>query len=184
MLYTLSISDKAKLGKHIYLAEGVDVRANVEIGDHSYCNSNTILFPGTIIGKYCSIGYNVQIGCPEHPLNFFSTSPGIYRNPRISKWCNWPKDDFKDPVKIGNDVWIGSNVILLQGVHVGNGAVIAAGAVVTRSIPDYSVFGGVPAKLIKYRFDEEKRKMLQASLWWDHDIDWIEQYINNFYLDL
>jgi len=98
--------------------------------------------------------------------------------------CQWPKDDFKNPVYIGNDVWIGSNAILLQGVSVGNGAVIAAGTVVTGSITEYSVFGGMPAKHIKYQFDEYRRKMLQTSYWWDHDIEWIEKYINNFYLDL
>lgn len=141
IISTTSIHKSAKLGKGIYLAPSVDIRANVEIADYSYCSPGTTIFNGTQIGKYCSIGYHVQIGCPEHPLRFFSTSPTVYRNNHIKKYCSWQEDDFISPVKIGNDVWIGSNAIILQGVTIGDGAVVAAGAVVTHDIPPFLIWG-------------------------------------------
>ena len=139
---TLNIDFSAKLGKNIYLAKNVDVRRDVEIDDNSYCSPGTILFNGAKIGKYCSIGYNVQVGCPEHPLRFLSTSPTIYRDEKIRRYCDWPKDDIQKPVKIGNDVWVGSNAVILQGVTVADGAVIAAGAVVTKDVAPFSIWGG------------------------------------------
>lgn len=141
-LCTTSIHPSAHLGNQIYLAKDVDVRSNVMSGDYTYCSRGTTIFSYTKIGNYCSIGYNVQIGCPEHPLHFFSTSPSVYRNEQIKKYCQWPENDIIAPVEIGNDVWIGSNAVILQGVHVGNGAVIAAGAVVKRDVPPFSIGGG------------------------------------------
>lgn len=137
-----AVSYSAQLGQNVYIAKGVNIRDNVSINDESYCSSGTIVFNNTDIGKYCSIGYNVQIGCPEHPTHFFSTSPSIYRDKEIKKYCPWPSDDYKEKVVIGNDVWIGSNSLILQGVHIGNGAIIAAGSVVTKDIPPYAVWGG------------------------------------------
>lgn len=142
MILTTSINMSATLGKNVYLARNVDIRKNVSIGDNSYCSPGTVVFNGCSIGSFCSIGYNVQIGCPEHPINFFSTSPRIYRNPKIKKYCCWPEDDFINPVVIENDVWIGSNAVILQGVTIGTGAIIAAGAVVTKNVPSFSIWGG------------------------------------------
>ena len=139
---TVSIHPSANLGEGVYLAENVDIRSDVEIGDFSYCSPGRILFSGTKIGKYCSIGYNVQISCPEHPVHFISTSPVIYRNERISTYCSWPHNDISSPVTVGNDVWIGSNVVILQGTNIGDGAIIAAGAVVTKDVPSFSIVGG------------------------------------------
>lgn len=170
------------LGRHIYLAKNVDVRNNVYIGDYSYCNKGTILFDGTQIGRYCSIGYNVQIGCPEHPTFFFSTSPNIYRSSYASRFIEWPSDDYKNPVAIGNDVWIGSNVIILQGVIIGDGAIIAAGAVVNKEVEPYTIVGGVPAKLIKRRFSLKMEHIVMASNWWDYSIEEIEKFAEKLYL--
>ncbi len=76
----------------------------MRIDDYSYCSQNTIIFSKSSVGKFCSIGYNVQIGVPEHPLNFFSTSPTIYRQSKLSKYCDWTRDDINIPVRIENDV--------------------------------------------------------------------------------
>ena len=174
---TTKIHPSVNLGNHVYLAERVDVRSNVEIGDYSYCSGGTLVFSDVKIGKYCSIGYNVQIGLPEHPLDHISTSPSVYRNEGLSDAhrANWPLNDFTNPPVIGNDVWIGSNACILQGVHIGDGAVIAAGAVVTKDVDAYAIVGGVPAKLLRYRFKEEQRKRIVASHWWDKDISWLEE---------
>ena len=149
------------------------------MGDNSYCSSGTIVFNNTEIGKYCSIGYNVQIGCPEHPAYFLSTSPAVYRDKEIKKYCPWPEDDYKEKVVIENDVWIGSGAIILQGVHIGNGAIIAAGAVVNKDVPPYTIWGGVPAKQIKTRdFDTNGVELVD---WWNHDITWIRNYFDSVY---
>lgn len=154
-----------ELGKNVYLAKQVELREQVIIGDFTYCSPQTIIFSKCSIGKFCSIGYNVQIGLPNHPIDALSTSPTIYRKLSNNKHkINWVSDDFTCPPIIKNDVWIGSNALILQGVVIGNGVVIGAGAVVTKDIPDYAVFGGVPAKIIKYRFSKEKiEKLLQVS---------------------
>ena len=180
-IYTTNIHPSAHLGKDIYLADKVDIRANVEIDDHSYCSTGTVLFKSTKIGKYCSIGYNVQIGCPEHPLHFLSTSPTLYRAEHIRRYCDWPEDDIKAPVRIGNDVWIGSNSIILQGVTVADGAVIAAGAVVTKDVPPFSIWGGIPAKCIGNRFEHDLEEKIANSEWWNHDMEWIEKFANELY---
>lgn len=175
-IYTTMIHPSAQLGNHIYIAKDVDIREGVKMGDYSYCSPETIVFSGTEIGRYCSIGYRVQIGCPEHPIHFLSTSPNIYRNERMKEYCPWPHNDMKKPVKIGNDVWIGSNAVILQGVSLGDGCIVAAGAVVTKDIPPFSICGGVPAKQIGVRFESSVQKKILDSLWWEHDIDWIQSF--------
>lgn len=180
-LFTTTIHPSAKLGKDIYLAEDVDVRMDVTIGDHSYCSTGTVLFNGTTLGRFCSIGYHVQIGCPEHPLEFLSTSPSVYRKSRAARHVDWPKDDILTPATIGNDVWIGSSAVVLQGVRIGNGAVVAAGAVVTKDVPDFAVVGGVPAKLIRKRFQPELESKIAESKWWEREISEIEEFSDTIY---
>ena len=84
-------------------------------------------------------------------------------------------------VTIGNDVWVGANVIILPGVTIVDGAVLAAGAVVTKDVEPYAIVGGVPAKLIKYRFSREKREKLLRIKWWNLDEEKIEENIELFY---
>ncbi len=165
------------------IACNCDIRSGVEILEHSYVNRGSNIMSGKI-GKYCSIGYNVDIGMFEHPLDRVSTSKEIYEEEN-----NW--NEVCAPPIIKNDVWIGSKATILQGVTVGNGAIIAAGAVVTKDVPAYAVVGGVPAKIIKYRFDEDIRKKLEATKWWDKDAEWVnnnrklfddpEKFLNTFY---
>ena len=178
MSYT--IHDSATFGKYCYISKGVDIRSNVSMGDYSYCNSGTIIFSGTRIGNFCSIGYNVQIGCPEHPLHFMSTSPSVYRAPLIKDYCKWPNNDIMDPVVIENDVWIGSNAIILQGVTVSTGAIVAAGGVITEDVPPYCIVGGVPARIIKKRFNEKQIDFLLNSKWWEKDIADIKDIMIDF----
>lgn len=77
-------------------------------------------------------------------------------------------DEFKE-IYIGNDVWIGQRAMVMGGVRIGNGAVVGAGAVVTKDVPPYTIVGGVPAKIIRYRFSDKVVKKLQSSKWWDYD---------------
>ena len=154
------------------IARNCDIRNFVEIDEHSYVNCGCNIISGKI-GKCCSIGYGCDIGMFEHPIDMVSTSTEIYKD-------NIEWNELKSPPVIMNDVWIGSKVTILQGVTIGNGAIVAAGAVVTKDVPAYAIVGGVPAKVIKYRFNEEMRKKLEATEWWNRDEKWINQNKKNF----
>lgn len=140
---SISISRKAIYGKYVRLNENVIIESGVNIGSYSYVNNNSNIISGSI-GNYCSISYNVLIGPDEHPLNEKTTSPYAYNRFNIKYIQNAP------PV-IGNDVWIGANVVILRGVTIGNGAVIGAGCIVTRNVDDFEIVGGVPCHTIRYR---------------------------------
>jgi acetyltransferase-like isoleucine patch superfamily enzyme len=147
----------------------VVVNAQVKLGDWSYANKGAILFSGSI-GRFCSIGHYAQIGPENHPLDHLSSSPYLYKSGGLldgdSGWNEWDA-----PPQIGNDVWIGSHAVVLQGVAVGDGAVIAAGAVVIDDVEPYSIVGGVPAKRIGDRFDAATVERLLKLRWWDHSAD-------------
>ncbi|MDE6871395.1 MAG: CatB-related O-acetyltransferase [Bacteroidales bacterium] len=124
-----------------------------------------------VIGKFCSIGPEVLIGgLPSHPLNLKSTFPGFYQKDS-SFYGVEPEYEYNEPefkqVTIGNDVWIGARAMILDGVCVGDGAVIGAGAVVTKDVPPYAIVGGVPAKIIKFRFAEPEILDMLKSQWWN-----------------
>lgn len=154
------------------------------MGHYSYIRSGVI---GAVrsIGSYCSIGPQVIIGETEHPLDWLSTA-GIQYNkarfkfypPIAEKYATAPLqrdkkkalDQAKQAPLIGNDVWIGARVTILRGVEVGNGAIIAAGAVVAKNVPPYAIVGGIPARVIRYRFDPEIIAQLQTLAWWEYDI--------------
>lgn len=80
-------------------------------------------------------------------------------------------DDYNSPPIIENDVWVGSQSVILQGVKIGNGAIIAAGAVVTKDVTPYTIVGGVPAKVIRSRFNDEEIEYLRTLNWWDNPCD-------------
>jgi acetyltransferase-like isoleucine patch superfamily enzyme len=147
------------------------------IGAFSYLMGGVVDYC-TSIGRYCSIAAGVRIGEPDHPVDWLSTSPFQYDANRFG-WhpaadsCviddpeRGPRDTFrKGPAVIGNDVWIGANAVILRGVTVHDGAVVAAGAVVTRDVEPYTVVGGVPARQISRRFDEATAAELLELQWW------------------
>ncbi|NTU70240.1 MAG: CatB-related O-acetyltransferase [Coriobacteriia bacterium] len=124
------------------------------------------------IGAFTSLGPNLTLPGISHPTDYVTTSPILFFASRGIVSDDVPEAITHGPsgrVSIGNDVWIGSNVTVLPGVVIGDGAVVGAGAVVTRDVPPYAVVVGVPAKVLRYRFDEVTRDRIQASRWWEFD---------------
>lgn len=162
-IYSPHIHQSAVLGNKTIINKDV-LLGEVEIGDRTYIQEGTKIISGKI-GRFCSIAYNCQIGLPEHPTNFISTSPKTYSAYNIWGFKNlWTNPN---PPIIGSDVWIGSNVVITRGVKIGNGAIIGAGAIVTKDIPPYAIAVGVPAKVIKNRFDDETINALNKFKWWE-----------------
>lgn len=169
---------------------------SIKIGAFSY-NVNGFFF-AVRIGRYCSIAEEVHIGWHPHPIHYMSTSPVFYQDfshvYHLDKPENFDVSDFirNTPptqlkiTKIDNDVWIGQGAFILPGVQIGDGAVIAARAVVTKDVPPYAVVAGVPAVVKKYRFKEEIIKELLELKWWNYapwhlkgaPIDNIEAFID------
>lgn len=133
-----------------------------QIGDYTYIGFNCIITQ-SVVGRYCSIANNVSIGIGEHKINRVSTSSLFYENPFETLT--------QGECIIGNDVWIGSNAVIRRGVKIGNGAIIGANSFVNKDVNDFEIVGGVPAKLIKKRFDENTIKLIKQSNWWDFDIE-------------
>ena len=119
----------------------------------------------TQVGRYTSIAPNVHTIERNHPVNWASTS-SVFYDPRLGVVDRETLPDY-EPLIIGHDVWIGWGAIILPGCRrIGDGAIVGAGSVVTQDIPDYAIVAGVPARVLRYRFDEAMRNELKASAWW------------------
>ena len=125
---------------------------NSKIDSFSYVSYFSHL-QNVTVGKYCSIAKRVSVGLGFHPTNFISTSPIFYspKNPLFKSIVKDKKFEDIKPSFIGNDVWIGANVTVLKGVRIGDGAVVGAGSVVTKDIPELGIAVGNPARVVKYR---------------------------------
>jgi acetyltransferase-like isoleucine patch superfamily enzyme len=161
------------IGTNVYIGDNCQIQ-NSKIGNHTYFNNNCSI-NNCEIGNFCSIASNVQIALGNHPTHFVSTHPSFYSNNKGFKtFANKMYYNEFLNVKIGNDVWIGSDVKIMGGVEIGDGAIIAAGAIVTKNIPSYTLYGGIPAKFIKKRFTDDVIEKIQMSRWWDNSEKWFE----------
>jgi acetyltransferase-like isoleucine patch superfamily enzyme len=150
---------------------------NTDIGDYSYVARNCQIY-NTSIGKFTCIGPNVITGMGAHPsAEFVSSHPLFYSTLGQSSGLVIVEKNLFDEfplTTIGNDVWIGNNAIIKYGITIGDGAIIGSGAVVTKDVEPYSIVGGVPAKVIKYRFSKEQIEFLLRFRWWDKDLEWLK----------
>jgi len=170
--HTIKISDDAHIGgtiwmePHTRLGE-VEVFPNCRMGMHSYMVSG--LMRSTVsVGRYCSIGRGVSVGTGEHALEALSTG-GPIQNNYASKQYSVADKTHNIRTLIKDDVWIGDNATIFSGVTIGMGAVIGTGAVVTSDIPDYAVAVGIPARVMKYRFEDHIIEQLIKSEWYNYD---------------
>jgi acetyltransferase-like isoleucine patch superfamily enzyme len=145
---------------------------------HGGCFREWAVDPETTVGRYCSIANGVRILTENHPMSFRSTH-GFFFNPRL----RYSRTNLveRKPLTIGNDVWVGYNAIIMPNVSViGDGAVIAAGAVVNKDVPPYAVVVGNPARVVRFRFSPPTIELLLASRWWEKSIQEIAPGIQEF----
>ncbi len=168
-LRNCQIDRRAKIGSGSYCIKTV-------IGRYSYIGENSIAVNAEI-GSFCSIASYCCIGGGAHPTNMISSSPVFYngRNCFGKNFSNIPFDA-ENRVTIGNDVWIGEKVFIKDGITIGNGAIIGALSIVTHDVPPYAIVGGVPAKVIRFRFDAETIKTIEDIKWWEMKEDTLEKY--------
>ena len=166
---------ECELEKYVVIFENTKVY-NCKIGSYSYIQMNGRIFHCEI-GKFCSIAASVTIAPGMHDMSRVTTHPSFYFKtdalPKI--FVTEDKLELYKRVHIGHDVWIGEKVVIIDGIKIGNGAVIAAGAIVVKDVEPYSVVGGVPARHLKYRFDEETIALFEKSEWWNYSDEWFEK---------
>lgn len=146
---------------------------SVRIGRYSYGDvlKPGLLPAGTIVGNYSSSGTSLLVRRRNHPTERPVMHPFFYNSRLGLLTKDTIPNDQNNPLKIGHDVWIADRVTILPGCKsIGNGAVIAAGSVVSRDVPPYAIVGGVPARLIKMRFDDDRITKLETSRWWESPI--------------
>ncbi len=158
-----------RIGKNNYIYKA-------HVGNHSYTGQNTMIF-NSQIGKFVSISWNVTIGAGEHDYKKVSTHAFLYN--QYDDIVDEPQyDRLSERTVIENDVWIGAGAILKAGIKVGNGAVIGAGAVVTKDVPAYAIVCGNPAYVKKYRFDTKICEKMNEIQWWECSEEFLKNNIN------
>lgn len=164
--------------------------SNVKLGYASGISRDSIIMNAKI-GRYTALGPELKMGIGQHPTSkMVSIHPSFYSlkkqygfsyvNKQKMEEFKYADKENKYSVVIGNDVWIASNVTLLEGINIGDGAIIAAGAVVTKDVPPYAIVGGVPAKVIRYRFNEDIISYLLDLKWWEKEEEWINRHAEYF----
>lgn len=161
--------------------------SNTYVGYGTYiCNDTSLA--NCQIGRFCSIGQRVRVVTGNHPSSIFvSTNPMFFSIRKQNGKTLCDKNKFEEILSIngrnliiGNDVWIGDGVVFKGGITIGDGAIIAMGACVTKDVPPYAIVGGVPAKIIRYRFSEKQINRLLEIKWWNNSEDWLKEHSNLF----
>lgn len=167
----------SRLGKYTRLKSGVEI-IDSSLGDYSYACQNTII-NGADVGKFCSIAAGCFIGLWEHDVDVTSHSLHLYETSGYFVKGYKPQKADAIRTRVGSDVWIGANTVILKGVVVGDGAIIGAGSVVCKDVPPYSVVAGNPARFLRFRFSEEEISQLLIDCWWDNERSELELMVKH-----
>lgn len=156
---------------------------NVRLGKYSSLRDRSKAM-NCIIGNFSVIAKECELGLGVHPTNYISCHSIFYKNSPWGFHKDWVKQvkGFVKEIHIGNDVWIGAKSIVMDGVTIGDGAIVAAGSVVTKDVPPYAVVGGAPAKFIKYRFPQEVIDRLKEVQWWNLPDERITEVVDLFHI--
>ena len=197
LCYRIANLGKSRISSSAIVLRKCSFEGHNAVGDNTYLSGTSLgygsfvgfgcEFSNCIIGRYCSIGSNIRVVSATHPVNgFISTHPAFFSD---TYWFHYVKSSkFKEHLTnedghectIGNDVWIGDNVLIRGGCKIGDGAIIAMGSVVLHDVPPYTIVAGVPAKEIRKRFPEEITEKLLTIQWWDKPAEWIESNADYF----
>lgn len=181
------------IGESTYVADSIvgdfvllerrNIIKNSFIGDYSFTGYNTVIKHAEI-GKFCAISWNSSIGGGDHDYTHLSihSFPFIDMFGFTDEKGGWQSYDI--PLKIGNDVWIAANTCITRGTTIGDGAIVSAGAVVTKDILPYEIWGGVPARKIGQRFSDEIIEELLKLKWWDLPNEIIKDNLSVFKKDV
>lgn len=175
------IADNNQISKNVTIHRWSKIQLST-IDSYTYIANNTDIVNATI-GRFCSIADFCRIGLPSHNPSLLSTSPifTIARNAAKTSWVDKDVADFESKhVTIGNDVWIASHALIMGGLTIGDGAVIASGAIVTKDVPPYAIVGGIPAKVIRYRFSPEIIDQLLKLKWWNFPEERLKKHLSCF----
>lgn len=197
LCYRIANLGKSRISSSAIILRNCHFEGYNAVGDNTYLSGTSLGYGSFVgfgcefsnckIGRYCSIGSNIRVVSATHPVNgFISTHPAFFSD---TYWFHYVKESkFKEHLTnnegfectIGNDVWIGDNVLVRGGSKIGDGAIIAMGSVVLHDVPPYTIVAGVPAKEIRKRFPDEIIDKLQTIQWWDKPTEWIGTNADDF----
>lgn len=173
-----SISKDAFLEHPIKISDFVEINSNSRVGAFTELTTGVAVHKNVDVGRYCSIARYADIGAGDHPMQYLSTHSFVYKSQLFDHhpvYRDIPHSPWNpySPTIIGNDVWVGAKATIRNGTTIGDGAIVAAGAVVVKDVPPYAIVGGIPARIIRYRFDAETIAELLALRWWDLPLETI-----------
>lgn len=179
----------SEVGKYCQIQRYCDL-LRVNIGNYTIIERNAVLHDVTI-GSFCELSWYVGMGGDNHNYKlpsihhwYWQTYFGFEHDEKSVGKTNFFAKLNSEECIIGNDVWVGSGVTVNRKVHVGNGAILASGCVVTKDVPDYAIVGGAPARIIKYRFDEKTIARLQKIAWWNWPDDVLRENRHLFEIEV
>lgn len=190
--YRIANLGRCRISPSAIILRGCTFEGHNSVGNNTYLSSTSFGYGSFVgfgcefsncrIGRFCSLGSNIRVVSATHPVKgFISTHPAFFSDTywfhyvQTSKFKEHLTNDDGFECSVGNDVWIGDNVLILGGRKIGDGAIIGMGSVVLHDVPPYTIVAGVPAKVIRKRYSDDVIASLQQIKWWNKPIDWIKR---------